>query len=1312
MKALKLALLSIAAVLAAPTFAAQPEHLDVPTLNDAFRRLADSEAAAERTTPFGWNDGENRIFRRGEWKFSFNDREITQIRTPKDADVRQFAYFLLKEPWRKRLSPRLREGAELTPGERMAIRVVYLAWIDSLRQLASLGYQHVSFHTCVNSRDFPKSQGKKNVSFGDGSIYGDLKQRFFDRIPGGEKDVAALSGWGASFLEPRNDRRDLLKRIIHRGDEKFVSAMRLKQLNEYFYVEPRVSDFTGELTVIGGMGVDQIASWRDIVGEVLREIGVLASIKDDIGSWRDTFEAKTLSEKDASDLDEEMARLVAELDGANEEAVRRARLVFFDYPLVRACAVFRRDVGKSTSIIYSAETEQENLRNAVRSFLGNIAGTNMLANIKSSYAANEYAAAMGAFKKAAGKKAFGLLQETGIRELGSDTMGRIAEGRDPWSPNEIPDPYANLDQFRREILADAQKAVLVAHSNLTAVAKALAGVGSIRKSLKGAGEKASAALAEAEDTLASALDLPEAKNQAKKAKTWAEQAQDSVSKANLSLDSAESKNGRVKSLNEEIRDKKDEATLNATDAPDIARKAANDAMDMAGEAKNAVPECEAAVKEALRFSESAVQAAEKANKLAAAAAEARKAEEKRIASEKREIVLEAKKNVRLAETAANKSKSAADRIREIARQALADCRPTELSHLDIPEVQAVAAEAKKAAEDALAKAQGAETAANEALGLVSQADLKGNEALQNSALVHSNEIARVVRQALAIAIDSSAEAVDLSERAKERSNDAIKLAKEARDRAQEARNKASLSGADRREEEKRIAAEKRKQAEDATAENDASAAKSTESRKRSADAVAKASAARIGCIPTLKTHLDIPETVERARSADKAGSDSIAAAKSADRTAAEAEERIRKSRAQIEIVLSQVAVALDDSRSPDDVRDALDRAIKAAAEATGFAREGKEAATKAEELSLSAEADAGEAEEWAGRTTDERKAAEKSRAEELKRLAEESIALVDRAGEEAAGARIELEDARTKARDAQELCVPTKDSNLDIPEIKKLAAEAVKVGDAALKDARTAEVNANDSASEASAARKNADASIAQCLIALDEGRKPDEVRAAIDRAIDLSAKASLFSESAKSFSAKANESSKSAMAKASDAHRGATDAMKKRIAEETSTANAMKTEAESAIRKAEEAGSTADEAVDRSARASQEAESARPDIEARLKDKTLSDEDRKAAKDARRAADAAKSAAKDALSYADDAKNYAKKARAFAETALDHAAAAIVPDADPKAVREALDKAIRAARDAADKAEGARKEAEKASAAADKAEENAQLAN
>ena len=375
MKALKLALLSIAAVLAAPTFAAQPEHLDVPTLNDAFRRLADSEAAAERTTPFGWNDGENRIFRRGEWKFSFNDREITQIRTPKDADVRQFAYFLLKEPWRKRLSPRLREGAELTPGERMAIRVVYLAWIDSLRQLASLGYQHVSFHTCVNSRDFPKSQGKKNVSFGDGSIYGDLKQRFFDRIPGGEKDVAALSGWGASFLEPRNDRRDLLKRIIHRGDEKFVSAMRLKQLNEYFYVEPRVSDFTGELTVIGGMGVDQIASWRDIVGEVLREIGVLASIKDDIGSWRDTFEAKTLSEKDASDLDEEMARLVAELDGANEEAVRRARLVFFDYPLVRACAVFRRDVGKSTSIIYSAETEQENLRNAVRSFLGNIAGT-------------------------------------------------------------------------------------------------------------------------------------------------------------------------------------------------------------------------------------------------------------------------------------------------------------------------------------------------------------------------------------------------------------------------------------------------------------------------------------------------------------------------------------------------------------------------------------------------------------------------------------------------------------------------------------------------------------------------------------------------------------------------------------------------------------------------------------------------------------------------------------------------------------------------------------------------------------------------
>ncbi len=582
MKALKLALLSIAAVLAAPTFAAQPEHLDVPTLNDAFRRLADSEAATERTTPFGWNDGENRIFRRGEWKFSFNDREITQIRTPKDADVRQFAYFLLKEPWRKRLSPRLREGAELTPGERMAIRVVYLAWIDSLRQLASLGYQHVSFHTCVNSRDFPKSQGKKNVSFGDGSIYGDLKQRFFDRIPGGEKDVAALSGWGASFLEPRNDRRDLLKRIIHRGDEKFVSAMRLKQLNEYFYVEPRVSDFTGELTVIGGMGVDQIASWRDIVGEVLREIGVLASIKDDIGSWRDTFEAKTLSEKDASDLDEEMARLVAELDGANEEAVRRARLVFFDYPLVRACAVFRRDVGKSTSIIYSAETEQENLRNAVRSFLGNIAGTNMLANIKSSYAANEYAAAMGAFKKAAGKKAFGLLQETGIRELGSDTMGRIAEGRDPWSPNEIPDPYANLDQFRREILADAQKAVLVAHSNLTAVAKALAGVGSIRKSLKGAGEKASAALAEAEDTLASALDLPEAKNQAKKAKTWAEQAQDSVSKANLSLDSAESKNGRVKSLNEEIRDKKDEATLNATDAPDIARKAANDAMDIQG----------------------------------------------------------------------------------------------------------------------------------------------------------------------------------------------------------------------------------------------------------------------------------------------------------------------------------------------------------------------------------------------------------------------------------------------------------------------------------------------------------------------------------------------------------------------------------------------------------------------------------------------------------------------------------------------------------------------------------------------------------
>ncbi|MBP5545610.1 MAG: hypothetical protein ILM98_16180 [Kiritimatiellae bacterium] len=434
-----------AALLAAAS--APASNLYVPTPGEVFRQDIDMETACEQMAHRAWNDGRNAVFMRErgdgeiEWKISYNDREITFAKTPENGDVLQFAKFLYGDPWRNALERRLRGGAELSQGEREMVRLVYASWIDSLKVLTSLGYQYLLFHANVCEKNFEKkaqtSNEAKKGSITDRTIYGALLQGFFDNEAAGGEISETMSAWGESFDEIRDARRDVLKSIIHGGDRKRMSAMSQRQLNEYFYIPPRMADFSSELAKPTNAAKSRIEHWLRLHEEIQETISVLSDIRDAFAEWQEKFNVETLSSSQASSLREEMTALRKALDAANEDAVKRARIVFYDFPFVRACLDFRKDIDKSLSWMFSRNTEYQNLLKAGRKFYAEIAGEAMLANIKSNYAAIDYEDILKLFEKSAGKEANRLMKEVRLPRIGVESLRNLAEGRDIWSANTL-----------------------------------------------------------------------------------------------------------------------------------------------------------------------------------------------------------------------------------------------------------------------------------------------------------------------------------------------------------------------------------------------------------------------------------------------------------------------------------------------------------------------------------------------------------------------------------------------------------------------------------------------------------------------------------------------------------------------------------------------------------------------------------------------------------------------------------------------------------------------------------------------------------
>ncbi|MBR3085595.1 MAG: hypothetical protein IKH04_04255 [Kiritimatiellae bacterium] len=436
---LSLALASLLAAKAAPG----ADTLRVPALRDAFSWEIAAEAAGELMARGEWNDGRCASFQRErddgtvEWKITYNDREITLVKTPEGADIRQFAKFLLAEPWRNALERRLRDGAELSRGEREMVRLVYSAWIDSLKAMTSLGYQFVAFRANVCHAGFEGAP--KDVPLTDGTIYGALRQGYFEGAETGGEFAQTISAWGQSFDDGRDERRGLLKTIIHGGDRKKTDAMTQRLLNEYFYVPQRMAAFGREMRVPAGAAHSRIELWRRLDDELQETFAVLASIREAFAQWQGNFRPATLSSSQASALSSEMEETRKSLDSANEEAVRRARILFCDFPFVRACASFRQGIRDSVGWMYSRATESANLGKAARRFYSDISGDAMLANIKSSHAANEYEDALALFRKNASddETASSLLRDSGLKRLDAGALRSLAEGCDVWSQNSL-----------------------------------------------------------------------------------------------------------------------------------------------------------------------------------------------------------------------------------------------------------------------------------------------------------------------------------------------------------------------------------------------------------------------------------------------------------------------------------------------------------------------------------------------------------------------------------------------------------------------------------------------------------------------------------------------------------------------------------------------------------------------------------------------------------------------------------------------------------------------------------------------------------
>ena len=1287
--------LAIIAFLPVAAAVSAPKPLAVPSIQHVFQDNIVNEIQDEQMSHRAWNDGKSAIFERANWKISYNNREITLVHTPQDADVRQFAEFLYKEPFQNALARRLREGAELTMGEREMIRLVYTSWIDSLKALTSLGYQQLAFHANVNGRLF--SQGKKNVTYGDGTMFSGLYQNYFDRKAGPSEPVSALAGWGVSFDETKKQRRDLLKAVIHGGDRKQMGAMNQQQLNEYFYVSPHVVKYKGETTV-SGIASSRSELWRRLHEELKVSIAILAEIKEDLAEWKKSFKATTLSSSQAATLDEEIERMRGELDAANEEAVRRARILFYDYPFARACLIFKKDIKDSLGLLYSRNTEISNLTRAARNFHGEIAGDIMLKNIKSRYAANEYGNAKDLFDKSAGNQSYRILTSVGVRILDADTLRSLSEGRDLWTENVLVDAIQDISDFSLKIQKDAEKAVDEAKAARDLSAAAIEKASQARDEANAADARAEEAKNDATDTLESHLDIPQAKEIAGKAKSLSIEAANLVFKSRDNISGVESKNAEVKSQADITEAKRRDAIGNATQAPDIARLAANDALKAAASAKSLAEEGKGLSEEAVKNSAEATKMAEEALKTAATATEMRKKEEARVAEEKEDEANKALLSAGESEGISKQARETAGAAREKAELMLKECIPTNKSHLEIPETKALAVEAGGIADEAIAVAKSSNIASDDTDKMVANVRDCANTVIEKAAIAkNANQKPADVRAALDEAIAKAEEATRVAKEAVEASAKARDDAKSATEKAADSEIKTTKATADRKAEEKRVATEKKASAEKSAKTADAASDVAKAARETAGAARGKAEQMLKECVPTNKTHLDIPETKALAVEAGKMADEAIRLSKSSDSASGDAEKYIEKARASIAITIAKADVALDPAQDPDTVRDALDKAIVAASDAKTFSEAAQTSAEKAQDDAKSAAENAADSEAKTTKATADRKAEEKRVATEKKASSEALLKAVDECENTTAKTREESAAAREKALQAKATCVPTAKSHLAIPEIKETASKADKLADEAIKLCKSSESNADDAAKKIKRTRENAQPAIDNASTALNPVQTPDSVREALDKAIDYDREAMTQKTAAESFTLQSKNDAAVATEKSAEAEKLAEEAAARRKEKERETAIAKDGEAKAAIAEAKAVSAAAKAAVQRAEGASQAAAALQPQYDQTLKSKADIADAKKTAKSARKAADDAISNAKDAMSAAKRAESRVAEVCKYAEEAIAKLNTAQELDQNPDVVRESLDEAIDAVDDMASPLKDAKSYLEKA---------------
>ncbi len=401
-------LLLAAAGCRAPT----PEPVRTPGIMDLLggqkgvfasdRRGADSALRPQ-------SDGMNVVFREGAFCIAFNDREVTFLRVPPGADILELSDFLYKHPWSRRLSDKLKTGARLSDGELETLEFIYRSQIEAMKAIVSVGYEMVAFHRNVNTRAAAKEAGAKSPWFGSGTVLDESVQSFYERNGRTEKGetphlTADLLAWGRNF--DSDERIPNLRRIVAGESSVASDRMSWTTLNGHFFVRPHMQGWEREVRV-RRKNVNREARlehWNVIHRNVSIRIVRLYNLAFLCNRWQnqsrpDSFR-KTFADR------------TGRLEKENEEIVRRAREMFYDFPFVNACAEFRDGVDSCRHSIGSNDIKGMQLTAA--SFLNDVAGDTMLQNIKSGYAYDAYLDAL-LFLKDKGINTTWTKHETAVR---------------------------------------------------------------------------------------------------------------------------------------------------------------------------------------------------------------------------------------------------------------------------------------------------------------------------------------------------------------------------------------------------------------------------------------------------------------------------------------------------------------------------------------------------------------------------------------------------------------------------------------------------------------------------------------------------------------------------------------------------------------------------------------------------------------------------------------------------------------------------------------------------------------------------------